>query len=147
MKLNIFARLNSLEEALANKQAALEAMQNSIEKLSDLVVFQGKVIGHLNKYAKFYPTPVVNAPEPVAPQPEPVVPQPEPAAPPVEVKTTKLSEKQLERMRISSRKWYAKNKEALRKRRLVEVRKQKRSEYNRQYYLKQKAARAAKEQA
>jgi len=147
MKLNIFARLNSLEEALANKQAALEAMQNSIEKLSDLVVFQGKVIGHLNKYAKFYPTPVVNAPEPAAPQPEPVVPQPEPVAPPVKVKTSKLSEEQLARRRISNRKWYLQNKDEIKKRRLMEVKKQKRSEYNRQYYQKRQAARAAKEQA
>jgi hypothetical protein len=146
MKFNIFARLNKLEKDSDDKQLQLEAMQNSIEKLSDLVVFQGKVIGHLNKYAKFYPEPVVNAPPVEAPkveQPAPVV------------------ESKKERIQRKKREWYEKNREIIIKRRKREAQRkqaakhqrtyywrnlEKMREYGRQRYLKKKAEKlAAKE--
>ena len=138
MKFNIFARLNNLEQALGDKQKTLEAMQNSIEKLSDLVVFQGKVIGHLNRYAKFYPDPVVNESQP----PE-----------------TPKTETAKERANRIKREWYYRNKETIAKRRKLKAQRLKNTEAqkrvakkyyeknrekvilrNRQNYFKRKAA-------
>jgi hypothetical protein len=167
MKFNIFARLNNLEQALGDKQKALqvmqntlEATQNSIEKLSDLVVFQGKVIGHLNRYAKFYP-------EQMAKTPQPDIAKPEAKKEPIKQKEgdTK-TETPKERMKRLQREWYIKNKEALAERRKLVYKKQKITEAqkraakkyyennkekvklrSRANYLKRKAERAAKEQA
>jgi hypothetical protein len=157
MKFNIFARLNNLEQALGDKQKTLEAMQNSIEKLSDLVVFQGQVIGHLNKYAKFYPEQMAKTPQPDIAKPE---------TKKETIKQKEGIETPKERMKRLQHEWYLKNKEEIaarrklvyKKRKTTEAQKRAAKKYyeknkekvklrSRANYLRRKAERAAKVQA
>lgn len=52
MKLNIFARLNKLEEALENKTLELERLNKTFDELRKIVLFQGSIFDQLNKQVK-----------------------------------------------------------------------------------------------
>ena len=52
MKLNIFARLNKLEEALKNKTMEVEHLNKNFNELRKIVLFQSSVFDYLNKQIK-----------------------------------------------------------------------------------------------
>jgi len=121
MKLNIFARLNKLEELLALKEVQLANLQSSFGHLQEAVMYQGLALNDLNRKrepAVVVPTPVteVKAEESQKDQAK-----------------RKLSDAK-QRQKTSQKVYYWKNRDKL-------------LDYSREYYQKRKAERAAKVQS